>query len=83
MDQKHEYGIRVSVKRVEFYNIDLIDVHDRHVAREMVQEMLDVKSWDDLKIEEDNGWVDIIMLEDIETGEQIVEGEDDEPTYQD
>jgi len=83
MDQKHEYGIRVSVKRVEFYSIDLIDIHNRHLARDMVQDMLDVKNWDDLKIEEDNGWVDIIMLEDIATGEQIIEGEVDEPTYQD
>jgi hypothetical protein len=83
MAKKYENGIRVSVKRVEFYHVDLGNTQDPSVAREMVQEMLETNEWSRLTLENDNGWNDIIMLEDIFSGEQIVEGEDNEPIAQD
>ena len=71
-------AIQVVVKRVEYYNIPFEDVTDVVEARALAQEIIDDGIPADM-LDKDNGWTDIVLLEDMNTGEQIDESDTDNP----
>lgn len=71
-------AIQVVVKKVEYYNIPFEDVTDPVQARALAQEIIDDGIPAEL-VDKDNGWTDIVLLEDMNTGEQIDEHLEDNP----
>jgi len=71
-------AIQVVVKKVEYYNIPFEDVTDVVEARALAQEIID-DGIPATMLDKDNGWTDIVLLEDMNTGEQIDEDTEDNP----
>jgi hypothetical protein len=71
-------AIQVVVKKVEYYNIPFEDVTDAFEARQLAQEIID-DGIPATMLDKDNGWTDIVLLEDMNTGEQIDEHIEDNP----
>jgi hypothetical protein len=71
-------AIQVVVKKVEYYNIPFEDVTDTFEARQLAQEIID-DGIPATMLDKDNSWADIVLLEDMNTGEQIDEHIEDNP----
>jgi hypothetical protein len=65
-------AIQVVVKKVEYYNIPFHEVTDVVEARALAQEIID-DGIPATMLDKENGWTDIVLLEDMNTGEQIDE----------
>ena len=71
-------AIQVVVKKVEYYNIPFEDVTDVVEARALAQEIIDDGIPAEM-LDKHNGWTDIVLLEDMKTGEQIDESDTNNP----
>lgn len=65
-------AIQVVVKKVEYYNIPFEDITDPVEARGLAQDIID-GGIPATMLDKDAGWTDIVLLEDMNTGEQIDE----------